>query len=201
MIHHRDDFTSVAKNQKTYRRLFGMIFFEGSEPMLATALQSFATQKIPKNHQNSKANSIFISRNIGLAAKTPRKKPVFSVSTRLSHGVLIANMLWLRELRFVLEGHFFQPKLKIGGAKLCRAVTFFDKTIQGSTETEQHKSGPLCGLSRPTVEHHLESRWISGVAGAAFTGGMAPRATLARCQIAMFLPTVCGRPSRCANTT
>ncbi len=45
--------------------------------MLATALQRLATQKISKNRQNSKANSIFISQNIDLAAKTPQKRPVF----------------------------------------------------------------------------------------------------------------------------
>jgi hypothetical protein len=60
-IDHGYDFTPVLKNQKTYRRLFGTIFFEGSESMLVAALQLFATQKIPKNHKKSKANSIFVS--------------------------------------------------------------------------------------------------------------------------------------------
>ena len=50
--------------------------------MLIPYLQRLATLKIPKNLKNSKANSIFISRNIDLAAKTPQKWPVFSVSTK-----------------------------------------------------------------------------------------------------------------------
>jgi hypothetical protein len=61
ITHHGDDFTPVCENQKTYRRLFGMIFFEGSESMLAAALQQFATRKILKNCENSKTNSIFSS--------------------------------------------------------------------------------------------------------------------------------------------
>jgi hypothetical protein len=71
IIHHGDDFTPVPENQKTYPRLFGMIFFGGFESMVVTARQWLATRKISKNHENSKANSIFISRNIDLAAKTP----------------------------------------------------------------------------------------------------------------------------------
>jgi hypothetical protein len=61
IIHHGDDFTLVPENQKTYRRLFGMIFFGGSDPMLASVLQQFATRKILKNRQNSKVNSFFDS--------------------------------------------------------------------------------------------------------------------------------------------
>jgi hypothetical protein len=34
LIHHADDFTPVRERQKTYRRLFGMIFFGGLEPLL-----------------------------------------------------------------------------------------------------------------------------------------------------------------------
>src|SRR5277367_4429623 len=49
--------------------------------MVVTPLKLFATLKIPKNRKNSKANSIFISQNIDLAAKTPQKRPLFSVST------------------------------------------------------------------------------------------------------------------------
>jgi hypothetical protein len=68
---HGENPTRNAKNQKTYRRLFGMIFLEGSLSMLITALQRLATWKILKNRQNSKANSFFIFRNIDLPAKTP----------------------------------------------------------------------------------------------------------------------------------
>jgi hypothetical protein len=71
IIHHRNDLTPVRENQKTYRRLFGMIFFGGCESMVVTALQWLATLKISKNGKNSKANSIFIFQNIDLAAKTP----------------------------------------------------------------------------------------------------------------------------------
>jgi hypothetical protein len=51
--------------------------------MVVAALQQLATQKISKNRENTKANSFFISQNIDLAAKTPPKRPVFSVSTKL----------------------------------------------------------------------------------------------------------------------
>jgi hypothetical protein len=61
IIHHGHDFTLVPENQKTYRRLFGMIFFGGSESMVAAALQQLATRKILENRQNSKANSFFVS--------------------------------------------------------------------------------------------------------------------------------------------
>jgi hypothetical protein len=74
---HNDNPTRSAENQKTYRRLFGMIFFGGSEWMLVATLQQLATQKISKNRKNTKANSFFISRNIDLPAKTPQKRPAF----------------------------------------------------------------------------------------------------------------------------
>jgi hypothetical protein len=61
IIHHCDDFTPVPKNQKTYRRLFGTIFFGGPESMLIPCLQWLAMQKFSKNRKNTKANSIFIS--------------------------------------------------------------------------------------------------------------------------------------------
>jgi hypothetical protein len=82
IIHHGNDFTAVCENQKTYRRLFGMIFFGGFESMLIPYPQRLATQKIPKNGKKSKANSFFVARNIDLAAKTPQKRPIFSVSTK-----------------------------------------------------------------------------------------------------------------------
>ncbi|HEV7925146.1 MAG TPA: hypothetical protein VGR14_07325 [Verrucomicrobiae bacterium] len=81
IIHHGYDFTPVRENQKTYRRLFGMIFFGWLEPLLIAYLQRLIMQKTAKNRKNSKANSFLISRNIDLAAKTPQKRPVFSVST------------------------------------------------------------------------------------------------------------------------
>jgi hypothetical protein len=61
IIDHGDDFTTVPENQKTYRRLFGMIFFKGSESMVVTAPQWLAAQKISKNRQNTKANSFFVA--------------------------------------------------------------------------------------------------------------------------------------------
>jgi len=60
-IHHGNDFTPVHKNQKTYRRLFSMIFFGGSEALLIPYLQRLAMRKISKNRQKPKTNSIFIS--------------------------------------------------------------------------------------------------------------------------------------------
>jgi hypothetical protein len=74
--------------------------------MLMTYLQQLATRKISKNRQNSKANSFFLSRNIDLAAKTPQKRPVFSVSTNLALGVLIAKTLWHSKLRLFFEMDF-----------------------------------------------------------------------------------------------
>jgi hypothetical protein len=99
IIHHGNDFTAVCENQKTYRRLFGMIFFEGSESMLHPCLQCLATFKISKKRQKSKANSFFVSRNIDLAAKTPQKRPVFSVSTKTWCGILTTKTLRQRRLR------------------------------------------------------------------------------------------------------
>ncbi len=48
-----------AKGKKPTVGFFGMIYFGGSEPMLATALQRLATQKISKNRQNSKSKLDF----------------------------------------------------------------------------------------------------------------------------------------------
>jgi hypothetical protein len=39
IIHHGNDFTRVRENQKTYRRLFGMIFFGGFGSMLVAPIQ------------------------------------------------------------------------------------------------------------------------------------------------------------------
>ena len=51
-----------------------MIFFEGSESVVVASLQRLAARKISKNHKNSKANSVFISQNIDLPAKTTQKR-------------------------------------------------------------------------------------------------------------------------------
>ena len=54
IIHHGNDFTPNRKNQKTYRRLFGMIFFAGSEPMVVTPLQRLAARKNSKTVKTQK---------------------------------------------------------------------------------------------------------------------------------------------------
>jgi hypothetical protein len=59
IIYHGDDFTPVCENQKTYRRLFGMIFFGGFGKMLTAGWQWLATRKILKNRQNTKAKYNF----------------------------------------------------------------------------------------------------------------------------------------------
>jgi hypothetical protein len=59
ILHHGDDFTPVRERQKTYRRLFGMIFFEGSLSMVVPALQWLATLKILKNRKKWKAKCHF----------------------------------------------------------------------------------------------------------------------------------------------
>jgi hypothetical protein len=69
-----------------------------SDSMLVTYLKPLTTQEILKNRQNTKANSIFISRNIDLTAKTPQNRPVFSVSTKQAPRVLITKLLWQRKL-------------------------------------------------------------------------------------------------------
>jgi|SRR5271168_746267 len=52
---HAKNLTISAENQKTYGRLFGMIFFGGLESLLHTVLQRLATHGISKNRQNTKA--------------------------------------------------------------------------------------------------------------------------------------------------
>jgi len=56
---HNENLTKSAKNQKTYRRLFGMIFFGRSESLLWPILQRLATRKIFKNGKNTKAKCHF----------------------------------------------------------------------------------------------------------------------------------------------
>jgi hypothetical protein len=74
---HGENLTKRVQNQKTYRRLFGMIFLGGSGSLLMTYMQWLATHKIFKNRQNSKKSVIFLLRNIDFSAKTPQKRPVF----------------------------------------------------------------------------------------------------------------------------
>jgi hypothetical protein len=44
ILHHGNDSTPVRENQKTYRRLFGMIFFEEFGSLLIANLQRLATR-------------------------------------------------------------------------------------------------------------------------------------------------------------
>jgi hypothetical protein len=44
------------KNQKTYGRLLGMIYFGVIRSMLVVAAQSLATQETPKNVENTKTS-------------------------------------------------------------------------------------------------------------------------------------------------
>jgi hypothetical protein len=83
--------------------------------MLMTYLQQLATRKISKNRQNSKANSFFLSRNIDLAAKTPQKRPVFSVSTKTWCGDLIVKALRQSKLRLLLERQFSARQFALTG--------------------------------------------------------------------------------------
>ncbi len=55
IIHHADDFTTVRENQKTYRRLFGMIFFGASFSMLTAIPQWLLKLKNVKKSKKSKA--------------------------------------------------------------------------------------------------------------------------------------------------
>jgi len=76
--------TISAQKQKTYGRLLGMIFLEGHESMLDTASQWLATRKIIKNRKNTKKSVILFGAEGPFSAKTPQKRPVFCVSTKLS---------------------------------------------------------------------------------------------------------------------
>jgi hypothetical protein len=55
IIHHGNDLTPVCGYQKTYRRLFGMIFFGASVGMQMTFLQRLPKGKTPKKVKKSKA--------------------------------------------------------------------------------------------------------------------------------------------------
>ncbi|HEV7926152.1 MAG TPA: hypothetical protein VGR14_12395 [Verrucomicrobiae bacterium] len=59
MIHHGHDFTPIRERQKTYRRLFGMIFFGGFGLMLVAAMQWLVEAKSSKNMKKGKAKYHF----------------------------------------------------------------------------------------------------------------------------------------------
>jgi hypothetical protein len=64
-----------------------MIFFGGVGSMLFLANQLLATQKTSKNGKNAKKSAKYFLPDPRFAAKTPQKRPVFSVSTKLSRGL------------------------------------------------------------------------------------------------------------------
>jgi len=77
ILHHGDDFTPVRENQKTYRRLFGMIFFGEFRSLLIPNLQLFATLKITKNRQKSKAKYHFYFAKPRFSCQNAPKKACF----------------------------------------------------------------------------------------------------------------------------
>jgi hypothetical protein len=60
-----------------------MIFFAGFRETLLFARQYVAKHKTNKKWKNAKNSSIFPAKNSRFPAKTPKKRPVFSVSTNL----------------------------------------------------------------------------------------------------------------------
>jgi hypothetical protein len=52
--HFGDELTTSPKNQKTYRRFFGMIFLEGFRPLLVAGPQRLANVKNTKKCKNPK---------------------------------------------------------------------------------------------------------------------------------------------------
>src|SRR5271155_326041 len=77
----RQNVTKTRKKTKSYHRILGAIFLEGSESSEIPHHQGLAIKKIPKNRKNAKKSVIFSSENPGFAAKTPKKRPFFAVST------------------------------------------------------------------------------------------------------------------------
>jgi hypothetical protein len=117
--------------------------------MLIPYLQRLATLKIPINRKNSKANSIFISRNIDLAAKTPQKWPVFSVSTKTWCADLsprhcgIGNYVDSWKPSFLSQnpsagrdGSARRPYLS-GGGRICVKKSGSGKLSHGVAEVEE----------------------------------------------------------------
>jgi hypothetical protein len=54
--HSRADFGTEPKNQKTYRRFLGMIYFGEAEAAHVIAGQSLGTLEIPQNRKSAKKN-------------------------------------------------------------------------------------------------------------------------------------------------
>jgi len=67
---HDDHLTRGSKNQKTYSRLFGMIFLGGSGSMEKYEWQPLATEKIFKNRKTLKKNVILFPANALFSTKT-----------------------------------------------------------------------------------------------------------------------------------
>jgi hypothetical protein len=91
IIHHADDFTAVRINQKTYRRLFGMIFFEGFGTLLIPYLQWFATLKVSKNRKKSKAKYHFYFAKHRFSCQNAPKTACFSVSTKTLRATCLVS--------------------------------------------------------------------------------------------------------------
>jgi hypothetical protein len=67
--HSRGDITRSRGITKTYRRLFGTIFFGGVASVEHPQLQPLAGHKIPKNRKNTKKSVFFLERPPGFSAK------------------------------------------------------------------------------------------------------------------------------------
>jgi hypothetical protein len=74
---HAENLTISAKIRKTYGRLLGMIFLEGSGALLITSLQRFATQKTFKNRKKRKTKCHFLSRGRPFFCQNGLKKARF----------------------------------------------------------------------------------------------------------------------------
>jgi hypothetical protein len=86
----RGHITRTLKNQKTYRRFSGTIFFGEVELVEHPQLQPLAGHKIPKNRKNTKKSVIFLERPPGFLPNRPKKGP-FLLSVRFlarGHGWL-----------------------------------------------------------------------------------------------------------------
>jgi hypothetical protein len=79
--HYGDDYNTKPKNQKTYGRFFGMIFFGGFRPTLMAGPQRLAKSKSIKKWKIAKKSFIFFARTPRFSSKTAKKRPVFSVNT------------------------------------------------------------------------------------------------------------------------
>jgi hypothetical protein len=77
ILHHGNDSTPVRENQKTYRRLFGMIFFRGFGALLIPCLQPLATLKFSKNSKKPKAKYHFYFAKHRFTCQNAPKKACF----------------------------------------------------------------------------------------------------------------------------